>query len=447
MMYNGRVKDLNSRPATGGSYVMYWMQASQRTAYNHALDFAIHQANRMHLPLVVYFGLTDSFPEANQRHYSFMLEGLREVQEDLRHRSIQMIVRHEDPAEGAVTMARQAGMLVCDRGYLAIQRLWRQRASSQVDCSCIQVESDVVVPVEEVSGKEEYSAATIRPRIHRLLSLYLAAYPPSPEPRLSSMGLELNGLDIGDVGGVLDRLDIDRDVGEVDSYKGGYKQASGLLAAFLDGKLATYPVLRSDPNADALSDMSPYLHFGQISPLEIALKVAREGGPGVEEYLEELVVRRELAINFVYYNPQYASYEAVPGWARKSLAEHQRDRREYIYSLPELENAQTRDVYWNAAQREMLLTGKMHGYMRMYWGKKIIEWTRSPEEAFDRCRYLNNKYELDGRDASSYAGIAWCFGKHDRPWSRRPVFGSVRYMNARGLKRKFDADRYAARYA
>ena len=188
--------------------------------------------------------------------------------------------------------------------------------------------------------------------------------------------------------------------------------------------------------------MSPYLHFGQICPLYIAMEVLKSNSPGRDAYMEELVIRRELSMNFVFYNENYSSVQCLPEWCLKTLKTHQRDPREYTYTPEELEGAQTHDPYWNTAQKEMIITGKMHGYMRMYWGKKMLEWCQNPEDAYQTALYLNNKYELDGRDPNGYAGVAWCFGKHDRPWAERKVFGNIRYMNANGLKRKFDADRY-----
>jgi deoxyribodipyrimidine photo-lyase len=226
---------------------------------------------------------------------------------------------------------------------------------------------------------------------------------------------------------------------------GGTTEAKKRLRDFIKNKLDEYADLRNDPCLDATSNMSPYLHFGQISPLYIALKVMESEARGKESYLEELIVRRELSYNFVYYNNNYDKFSSLPPWAKNSLNCHARDKREYIYSLEEFEQAKTHDPYWNAAQKEMVLTGKMHGYMRMYWGKKILEWTRNPRQGFKMALYLNNKYELDGRDPNGFAGVAWCFGKHDRAWSERKVFGKIRYMNAAGLKRKFDADKYVER--
>ena len=225
-------------------------------------------------------------------------------------------------------------------------------------------------------------------------------------------------------------------------FTGGYKRALKQMRTFLKKKLDRYDFLRNNPAEAYQSGLSPYLHFGQISPLQIALEAMKIDSPGRKAFLEELIVRRELSHNFVYYNRRYDQYDALPPWVLRTLNYHAKDRRESLYTRQQLEQAQTHDPYWNAAQTEMTLTGKMHGYMRMYWGKKIVEWTRRPEEAFQIALTLNNKYELDGRDPNGYAGVAWCFGKHDRPWGERPVFGKVRYMNAAGLKRKFNPDLY-----
>jgi len=228
----------------------------------------------------------------------------------------------------------------------------------------------------------------------------------------------------------------------VSNFPGGQEEANRHLEIFLETKIDRFEKERNDPNCDCLSEMSPFLHFGQISPCLIARRVMESGSSGIEAYLEELIVRRELSMNFVFYNSRYDSFEALPPWAQKTLNEHRSDRREYVYSLSELEDGMTHDPYWNAAQREMVAKGKMHGYMRMYWGKKILEWSPDPETAISSANYLNDRYELDGRDPNGYSGILWCFGKHDRAWAERSVFGKARYMNSNGLKRKFDADAY-----
>jgi deoxyribodipyrimidine photo-lyase len=310
-----------------------------------------------------------------------------------------------------------------------------------MDCPLIQVETDVVVPVEETSPKEEYAAATIRSKITRKLDGFLVSLK-EHEPVTDSLSLDFDSFDIEDVAKAISKLRINRSVQRVDSFHGGTKEANSHLEIFLESKLDRFPELRNDPTLDYLSHMSPYLHFGQISPLYIALKVSKTRSLGAEAFLEELVIRRELSINFVFYNEKYDSLKSTPDWAKKTLGTHQKDRRPYLYSPKELEDARTHDPYWNAAQKQMVIKGKMHGYMRMYWGKKILEWSKTPEEAFKIALHLNNKYELDGRDPNGFTGVAWCFGKHDRPWGERVIFGKVRYMNDKGLKRKFDADQY-----
>jgi deoxyribodipyrimidine photo-lyase len=442
MIQKERIKALNAKEIRKGRYVLYWMQASQRTGDNHALEYAVLKANELNQPLVVFFGITDRFPEANERHYTFMLEGLRDVKRSLEKRRIRMVVQNTSPEQGAVQFARGASFVVVDRGYLRIQKEWRNRVASLIDCPLIQVESDVIVPVEETSPKEEYAAATIRSKIHKKLDRFLVPVKET-HPLVDSLSLDFGSFDIDDVEKALAKLRIDRGVKRVLPFRGGEQEAKKHLQVFLRDKLERFPELRNDPTVDFLSNMSPYLHFGQISPLCIALKVSKTNGLARDAYIEELIVRRELSMNFVFYNEKYDSFEgAIPAWAQKTLKAHRRDKRPYLYSLEELEAAETHDPYWNAAQKEMLFAGKMHGYMRMYWGKKILEWSNSPEEGFHAALYLNNKYELDGRDPNGFTGVAWCFGKHDRPWGEREIFGNVRYMNAGGLKRKFDADEY-----
>jgi deoxyribodipyrimidine photo-lyase len=446
MIHESRIRPLNKNSPVEGDYTVYWMQASQRAEYNHALEFAIKQANARKQPLVVYFGITDAFPEANQRHYHFMLEGLKCAQEELRARGVGMLVERISPEIGVAEFAKHASMVVCDCGYLRIQRQWRQRASESIDCAVLEVEGDVVVPVETASAKEEYSAATLRRKLRATLDEYLVA-PAEETPRVDSSLLRLDHYDISDTAQAASALNTDHSVKPVDSFRGGTREAKRRLAEFIAEKLARFEELRNDPNEDCLSNLSPYLHFGQISPLYTCLKINEHGGPGSDAFLEELIVRRELSMNFVHYNREYDSFAGLPDWAKRTLREHESDRREYLYSLKDLEEARTHDPYWNAAQKEMVISGKMHGYMRMYWGKKILEWTEKPEDAFAAAVYLNNKHELDGRDPNGFAGVAWCFGKHDRPWAPRPIYGNVRYMSAEGLKRKFDADRYARRWA
>ena len=512
MIQPERIKPINQHPVRQGQYVLYWMQASQRASWNHALEYAILRANELRLPVVVSFFLTGSFPGANLRHYTFMLEGLCEVERELGERGIGMITLCAEPHTGAMALARNASMVITDRGYLRIQREWRHRAGESVPCALIQVESDVIVPVETASGKEEYSAGTLRPKLHRLLPEYLVPLTPATPVR-DSIELELPlppgtvPLDLSRAvmnGGKEEIPDLDTGVPPVDAYHGGISRARALLDRFISDRLPHYQALSAHPELDLTSRLSPYLHFGQISPLDIAFRLltgeehhpgqetsdppvsprghghgggspARAGyrhstirddtgiarrlpalprqgeweqeDPNIAAFLEQLIVRRELAVNFTEYNPAYDGYEsAVHAWARASLHQHRNDPRPHRYSLGELENAETHDPSWNAAQRELLVTGHMHNYMRMYWGKKILEWTETPKLAFDTALYLNNRYQLDGRDQNGFAGVAWCFGRHDRAWKEREVFGKVRYMNRHGLERKFTIERYEKRY-
>ncbi|HPQ52316.1 MAG TPA: deoxyribodipyrimidine photo-lyase [Spirochaetota bacterium] len=441
MIQSERILALNSREPRQGDYVLYWMQQSQREEYNHALEYAARMANEYEKPLVVFFGLTGTFPEAQGRHYWFMLEGLKNTGKQLKERGIAFSIQLCSPEKGALEMSRRAVLVVTDRGYLRIQRTWREQAAAEMKCPLVQVESDVIVPVDTASWKEEYSAATLRPKIARLLHEYLV---PLEKVSLNHGALRLDIMSepVDDIQRIMDSLEVSREVKPVRWIQGGTTEAKKLLDAFCREKLPKYGEERNEPSRDFQSVMSPYLHFGQISPLFVALKIREHSGDSADAYIEELIVRRELSMNFIRYNENYDSFLSLPDWAKITLGAHTRDSRDYIYTLEELEQGKTHDPCWNAAQREMVYLGKMHGYMRMYWGKKIIEWSRTPEEAYEQALYLNNKYELDGRDPNGFTGVAWCFGKHDRAWKERPVFGKVRYMNENGLRRKFNMDAY-----
>ena len=437
----GRVRILNDITVRAGDYILYWMQSSHRTEENPALRYAIERADQAHLPLIVYFGLWQSYPEANLRHFRFMLEGLAEVGHSLESLGIRFVLRIEPPEKGTCALAKNAAVVIVDRGYLRQQQLWYRFAAERCRCPLVQVEGNVVVPVELASPKEEYSAATFRPKITPLLDRFL--HPAETDsPQRSSLSLDLPTRADEPIEALLVPLNIDRTVPASGLFTGGTAEGNRWFEEFLQHRLEGFAQNRNDPGGDGGSDMSPYLHFGQVSPVTLALLAKDHGGSGTPAFLEELIVRREFAVNFVRYNDHYDSFASLPAWVQKTLALHQADQREYGYSADELEKAATHDPYWNAAQQEMMKTGKMQGYMRMYWGKKILEWSKTPQDAYASALHLNNKYEIDGRDPNGYAGIAWCFGKHDRPWGERPIFGMVRYMNAQGLTRKFSMDRY-----
>ncbi len=439
-----RVQLLNDKEAANGQYVLYWMQASQRALDNHALEFAVRRANELEAPLLVAFGLTDNYPEANLRHYTFMVEGLVETAEQLKRRKIGFVLRFGSPQEVAAKLAQDACEVVCDRGYLRHQRQWRDHVAKKSPCKVWQVESDVIVPIETTSGKAEYAARTIRGKINKAADNFYE------ELRTTSLDQDSTNLSVAgekhdSVEAVLSQLKLDESVGSVSHhFKGGTNEATTLLKRFVDGKLKVYNSDRTNVPDPPVSYLSPYLHFGQISPLTIALAV-REKKTSAEDrdsFLEELLVRRELAQNFCYYTSNYDSFQCIPDWAKKSLEKHRDDERPHRYTASELEAAETHDSAWNAAMTEMKLRGYLHNHMRMYWGKKILEWSNTPEYAHKVALELNNKYFLDGRDANSFTNVAWIFGIHDRAFGERDIFGKVRYMAASGLKRKFDIDKY-----
>jgi deoxyribodipyrimidine photo-lyase len=439
-----RVRNLNEADVREGSYVLYWMQSSQRTEQNHALEYAVQRANDLGQRLLVVFGLTDDYPEANLRHYTFMLEGLKDAQEGLKKRGIKMVVRKGSPDEVAIEAGKDASLVVTDRGYMRPQKRWREKVARESGCLVTQVESDVVVPVELASEKQEHAARTLRPRIQEHLEDFLVELEPT-EPEKQSLNMQAEGLDLSNIEKVLGGMDLDTSVGGLSHlYRGGTSEAKKVFRRFLRDSVDDYVEHRNQPQTDDVSHMSKYLHFGHISPIWLALEArrAKTKEDNIESFVEELVVRRELSMNFVRYTPDYDSYSNLPDWAKKTLEEHKDDEREHAYTRKQLEDAETHDEYWNAAMKEMVHTGYMHNYMRMYWGKKILEWSNTPEHAYRTTLYLNNKYFLDGRDPNSFANVAWVFGQHDRGWTEREVYGKVRYMSANGLERKAKPDQY-----
>lgn len=444
---------------TQGRYVLYWMQRSQRGQDNSALNAAIALGNALQLPVVVLFVVT-TYPAANLRHYTFMLEGLAVAARHLQERGTPFVMRHGFPPDEVARLAKalHAAAVISDESELRTPRSWRQALREQLEIPFACVDADVVVPMKYLPH-EEWAARTIRPKIQRLLPKYLQpivdlkpAYP------LKKVPLETGFTD--DPLRYLDMLEIDRSVPASTHFHGGQDEGHRRLQDFIQTRLARYNERRNLPEASETSELSAYLHFGQISVQQMAWDIEQYVPPetnskmidvnsGRTAYLEELIVRRELAINFALHNPHYDSLEGCPEWGRKTLAKHAHDPRPWNYTREELEQARTHDELWNASQREMVQTGRMHGYMRMYWAKKILEWTETPEQAFNDAVYLNDKYEIDGRDANGYTGIAWAIGgKHDRPWGpERPIFGLVRYMVLSGMQRKMDTRAYIYKWS
>lgn len=423
-----------------GKYVLYWAQTTLRVRENFALSLSIKKANELKKPLLVIFGVVDHCSWANRRQYHFLYQGLINFKNSLEENGINFLVRKIKDKKDYLPFIDQASVFICDFGYQRNQRYWRSYLADQSPVLMVEVEGDVIFPVKFLANKEINYAFQIRKRIFENLPYFLET-PVIPEVKNKS---KICNQSEEEIKKIFSSLEINEEVKPV-KFFGGEKEALKYLNYFINHRLPYYQKFRSHPDKNFQSDLSPYLHFGFISPLTVIkeiLKFYSLRDPNVIAFINELVLWRELARNFVYFNEHYDSWQCLPDWAVATLDQHQHDKREYIYSLEDLEKARTHDCYWNAAQKEMVITGKMHNYMRMYWAKKVIGWTKDWRKAYQWLIYLNDKYELDGRDPNGYAGIAWSFGKFDRPWMEREIFGQVRYMNDRGLERKFNMKLY-----
>jgi deoxyribodipyrimidine photo-lyase len=420
--------------------VVYWMSRDQRAEDNWALLYAQAQAIEMKQPFIVIFCLSQSFLGAGERHYGFMMQGLAEVFRTLQQRDIPFLILKGDPAENVIRFIAkfQAGLLIADFSPLKISRTWKQIVAQKSAIRFIEVDAHNLVPCYLASVKQEFSAYTFRHKYYSKLNTYLNDFRPVVRHPVLYTAID-NFQELGDLWqSSRDQLAESSNAFAVQS---GARAAKLQLVNFLRLRLANY-ARRNDPNAEACSGLSPYLHFGQISAQRIVLEITKRGMDGLE-FLEELVIRRELADNFCYYNENYDNPAGFPSWARQTLETHRNDMRGHIYRLEELENARTHDRLWNAAQRQMVTSGRIHGYLRMYWAKKILEWSENATVAMAHAIYLNDKYQLDGRDPNGYTGIAWSIGGvHDRAWGERNIFGKIRYMSYEGCKRKFDIERY-----
>ena len=418
------------------------MQRDQRVHDNWALLYAQQIALEKNVPLYVVFNLVPNFLQATIRQYGFMLKGLEEVEHELKRFNISFLLLSGNPEIEIPKFVCESdsSSLVADFNPLKIVRQWKKSVAYKIEIPFCEVDTHNIVPCLAASDKLEFAAYTIRPKIQRLLPEFMDEFP--SVKKMKHQDLANEKIDWREI---RDSLQIDFDVHEVDWITPGENSAQTALENFIKNKLMNYSEKRNDPNSNAVSNLSPYLHFGQISAQRIALMIQPliENSESYKSFLEELIVRRELSDNFCYFNKNYDSFEGFPAWAKISLNTHRNDKRNYLYSIEEFEKAKTDDELWNAAQLEMTLKGKMHGYMRMYWAKKILEWSSSPEEALKIAIYLNDKYELDGRDPNGYAGIAWSIGGvHDRAWFERTVYGKIRYMNYNGCAKKFDVKKY-----
>lgn len=429
--------ELNSGPA------VYWMSRDQRVEDNWALLFAIEKATQLKQPLVVVFTLAAAFSEANLRHYDFMLKGLKEVEKSLIEKGITFTILKGEPSLvlADYIKSNKISLLVSDFDPLKEKRNWKEKLNNLITIPHYEVDAHNIIPCWIASEKLEFGAYTLRPKIKKHLAEFLTDLPEINNKRIT------NHQPI-DWDKTLSWLNLNEDVKPINWLKPGELEAKNLLRDFINNRLNGYSTRRNDPNLDGQSNLSPYLHFGQLSAQRVAIEVMKSTASDEDKsaFLEELIVRRELSDNFCYYNQNYDSSEGFHNWAKETHKIHRADSREFTYSLKEFELSTTHDPLWNAAQKEMVIMGKMHGFMRMYWAKKILEWTSSPEEAMRIAIYLNDKYSLDGRDPNGYAGIAWSIGGvHDRAWGERSVFGKIRYMNFNGCKRKFDVNKYINR--
>lgn len=432
--------------------MVYWMSRDQRAIDNWALIRATEVANQHNLPVVVAFFVTDRLSLAHRqiRQYDFMIRGLAETARALRQQGIGFVLRHDDPVVGLQTLCRAVEplMVITDQDYTRGAKRWRQRAAEALTVPLEAVDAGAIVPPAVVADKQIYGAYILRPKLQKHLAHYLTDYPKiQVKTRWRD---EIEGLDDQDPNSVLRQLKLET-TAQVTEREPGTAAAMKQLRYFASHKLRTYSDDRNNPVLDGQSGLSPYLHFGQIAAQRVALEVERAAAKHklesqAKDFLDELITWRELAINYCKYNNNYDSFTGLPDWAQKTLNQHADDPREYTYTFDQLEQATTHDELWNAAQREMVATGRMHGYLRMYWGKKILEWTKSPRQATAWAVRLNDTYMLDGRDPNGYAGILWAIGGlHDRPWFERSIFGQVRYMSYNGAKSKFDIPAYIKR--
>ncbi len=441
MVLPGRIK-LEKHGVEGSGPVVYWMSRDQRMEDNWALIYSLELSKQRDSYAIVIFCLTPDFSETINRTLKFMVDGLKVVFRNLINKNIPVYLLQGDPTTVIPPFIKQmnASILVTDFDPLLTKRQWKTSVGETLSAPIITVDSHNIVPCSIASPKQEFGAYTLRPKINKLLNDYLQDFPTIPLQKTTGSGRFPEPI-------WPTIPDSHENIPPINWIKPGEQAAAIHLQKFIANKLNGYAEKRNHPELNWLSNLSPYLHFGQISAQRVALEVIKSDTDPEDKgaFLEELIVRRELSDNYCFYNPNYNTFEGFPAWAKISHNLHRNDEREYIYTQETFEQALTHDKLWNAAQKELTRTGKTHGYLRMYWAKKILEWTTSPEEAQSIAIYLNDKYSLDGSDPNGYAGIAWSIGGlHDRAWFERSTFGKIRYMNSNGAKRKFDVEKYIA---
>ncbi len=435
--------DIDEHDPTGAC-VVYWMARTQRGVHNLALDCAVDAARGLGVPLVVVFRRFRGPDHATDAHVSFMLDGLDDAFAACAARGATvLLIEHDGPALESLLApdGLQPALVVVDDDVMPRARRGRARVAAALRVPFVSVDADVVVP-GSCFPKQEYAARTIRPRLHRVLDRFVDELGADGRGRRAPSG------PIPDVlarwSGIVDRTDATPGPASATSGTGAARRQ---LTNFVQGALRGYATTRNRPELDATSRISHFVRFGQLSAHEAVRAVRESGAPqaDVDTFVEEFVVRRELAYNFVRWNPRASELAGAPDWAKRTLAAHASDEREWLWDDDTLEAGDTHDPLWNAAQRQMVERGHMHGYVRMYWAKKLLEWRADPADAFELALRLIDRYSLDGRDPNGIVGVAWAIGGvHDRAWTERPIFGMIRYMSLASTGRKFDSKRYVA---
>ncbi|KAL4716848.1 hypothetical protein ACJJTC_012659 [Scirpophaga incertulas] len=430
--------------------IVYWMSRDSRVQDNWAFLFAQKLAIKNQVPLHVCFCLIAKYLDASVRQFHFLIKGLEKVSTECKKLNISFHLLEGSGAEALPqwVIDHNIGAVVCDFNPLRVPLGWLEGCKKKLkkDVPLIQVDAHNIIPCWEASNKQEYSARTIRSKINSKLGEYLTEFPPVVKHPYTS-NFEPEPIDWDQA---IESREADKSVGPVEWAKPGYDEAMKMLHSFIEKRLQIFSSKRNDPTVDALSNLSPWFHFGQISVQRVCLCVQElksKYTESVNAFLEEAIVRRELADNYCFYCENYDNIEGASSWAQKTLNDHRKDKRSHIYTLEQLANAETHDELWNSAQLQLVREGKMHGFLRMYWCKKVLEWSPSPEDALRYSIYLNDHYSIDGRDPNGYVGCMWSVcGIHDQGWAERAVFGKVRYMNYDGCKRKFNVAAFVARY-
>lgn len=485
------MKNINSRrvfkrndhkPSSEGNYVVYWMQTNHRLQYNYALEYAIGWANKLDKPLLIYEELSCDYHWASDRIHTFYLEGMAEHVEIAEQKGIHYLPVVEEEAGQSRSILEgvfdKACCVITDEYPVYFIRDRNNSLAEELEIAFITVDSNGLIPLG-LTDKAPYNAYFFR-KIMQKHFVECFTSPPKQYPldelqnesaidwtkeqqEIREKSLER----IAHPADFIATLDIDHEVRPID-IKGTRQAALGQLGNFIQHNLKQYDEKRNDPDADATSGMSPWLHFGKISEYEIVKAVLEHqpknwdldnitfnggstggffnGDPDVDSFLDEVITWREVGFHFAHHEPDYDQYETLPDWALKTLEAHKNDEREYIYVLEELAQSQTHDELWNAAQTQLREEGIMHNYLRMLWGKKVLQWTPEPEIALAYLIELNNKYAIDGRDPNSYSGIFWIFGRFDRAWQERPIFGKTRYMTSKSARKKLKLDQYLMKY-